>query len=186
MLEARCPYLIELKERLDLPAGLRGKANPKSSTGRIDVFTRVITDHSDRFDEIAAGYSGPALPRGGAALVPRPGPRGPDPQPAAALRSGRPWLTDDEVRAAHAEEPILFEDGRAGAGRRARAGSNGLFLGLDLHGDAQRPGRPQRRATARRCSTSPRGERSTRAPSGTRSSARRATASSSRRSASTS
>jgi dCTP deaminase len=50
MLEARCPYLIELKERLDLPAGLRGKANPKSSTGRIDVFTRVITDHSDRFD----------------------------------------------------------------------------------------------------------------------------------------
>ena len=39
MLEARCPYLIELKERLDLPAGLRGKANPKSSTGRIDVFT---------------------------------------------------------------------------------------------------------------------------------------------------
>ena len=59
MLEARCPYLIELKERLDLPAGLRGKANPKSSTGRIDVFTRVITDHSDRFDEIAPGYHGP-------------------------------------------------------------------------------------------------------------------------------
>ena len=59
MLEARCPYLIELKERLDLPAGLRGKANPKSSTGRIDVFTRVITDHSDRFDEVAPGYQGP-------------------------------------------------------------------------------------------------------------------------------
>ena len=35
MLEARCPYLIELKERLHLPVGLRGKANPKSSTGRI-------------------------------------------------------------------------------------------------------------------------------------------------------
>ena len=59
MLEARCPYLIELKERLDLPAGLRGKANPKSSTGRIDVFTRVITDNSDRFDEVAPGYHGP-------------------------------------------------------------------------------------------------------------------------------
>ena len=53
------PYLIELKERLDLPAGLRGKANPKSSTGRIDVFTGVITDHSDRFDEVAPGYPGP-------------------------------------------------------------------------------------------------------------------------------
>ena len=58
-LDARCPYLIELKERLDLPVGLRGKANPKSSTGRIDVFTRVITDNSDRFDEVAAGYQGP-------------------------------------------------------------------------------------------------------------------------------
>ena len=77
MLEAKCPYLIELKERLDLPAGLRGKANPKSSTGRIDVFTRVITDGSDRFDEIAPGYGGPALPRGGAAVVRRPGQRGP-------------------------------------------------------------------------------------------------------------
>ena len=85
MLEARCPYLIELKERLDLPAGLRGKANPKSSTGRIDVFTRVITDNSDRFDEVAPGYQGPALPRSGPPLVRGPGPGGPDPQPAPAV-----------------------------------------------------------------------------------------------------
>ena len=69
MLEARCPYLIELKERLDLPVGLRGKANPKSSTGRIDVFTRVITDHSDRFDEIAAGLSRSAVSRSGSAVI---------------------------------------------------------------------------------------------------------------------
>ncbi|MGH9099907.1 MAG: 2'-deoxycytidine 5'-triphosphate deaminase domain-containing protein, partial [Acidimicrobiales bacterium] len=56
MLEVGHPYLVELKERLHLPEGLRGKANPKSSTGRVDVFTRVVTDHSERFDEIANGY----------------------------------------------------------------------------------------------------------------------------------
>ena len=55
VLETNRPYLIPLKERLALPADVRGKANPKSSTGRVDVFTRVITDESFRFDEIAAG-----------------------------------------------------------------------------------------------------------------------------------
>src|ERR1700723_4334078 len=45
MLEARCPYLIELKERLDLPVGLRGKANPQSQPGRIAVFTSITTEH---------------------------------------------------------------------------------------------------------------------------------------------
>ena len=104
MLEARCPYLIELKERLDLPAGLRGKANPKSSTGRIDVFTRVITDHSDRFDEIAAGYRGPlyleVVPLSFAVRV-----REDLTLNQLRLSVGRPWLTDDEVRAAHVALP---------------------------------------------------------------------------------
>ena len=57
VLETNRPYLIPLKERLALPPDVAGKANPKSSTGRLDVFTRVITDGSDRFDEVAAGYS---------------------------------------------------------------------------------------------------------------------------------
>ena len=129
-----CPYLIELKERLDLPAGLRGKANPKSSTGRIDVFTRVITDHSDRFDEIAAGYHGPALPRGGAALLRRPGPRGPDPQPAAAV--GRPTLAE---RRRDPRGPRATSRCSSETACRCRVEdlvlSDGLFLGLDLHGD---------------------------------------------------
>ena len=58
MLERNRPYLIPLLEELDLPAGVRGKANPKSSTGRLDVFTRVITDRGERFDEIRPGYRG--------------------------------------------------------------------------------------------------------------------------------
>jgi len=59
VLETKTPYLIPLAEELDLPDFLRGKANPKSSTGRLDVFTRVITDQSFRFDEVRPGYQGP-------------------------------------------------------------------------------------------------------------------------------
>src|SRR5207245_1668760 len=51
-------YLVPLLESLDLPAHLRGRSNPKSTTGRLDIFTRVITDATPRFDEIRAGYSG--------------------------------------------------------------------------------------------------------------------------------
>ena len=134
MLEARCPYLIELKERLDLPAGLRGKANPKSSTGRIDVFTRVITDHSDRFDEIAPGYTGPlyleVVPLSFAIRV-----REDLTLNQLRLSTGRPWLTDDDVREAHLDMPLLYRgDSPVPVGDLVL--SHGLFLGLDLRGDA--------------------------------------------------
>ncbi len=59
VLETGCVYLVPLKEVLNLPVGLSGAANPKSSTGRIDVFVRMISDHSDRFDAAREGYSGP-------------------------------------------------------------------------------------------------------------------------------
>jgi dCTP deaminase len=135
MLEARCPYLIELKERLDLPVGLRGKANPKSSTGRIDVFTRVITDHSDRFDEVAAGYRGPlyleVVPLSFAVRV-----KEDLTLNQLRLSIGRPWLSDDEVRSAHERDPILFRGGEP-VPTDALVLSDGLFLGLDLHGDAE-------------------------------------------------
>src|SRR5207302_7806548 len=58
VLETNRPYLIPLLEELQLPPDVRGRANPKSSTGRLDVFTRVITDQSFRFDEVRAGYRG--------------------------------------------------------------------------------------------------------------------------------
>ena len=59
VLETGTVTIVELDERLDLPPGIAGAANPKSSTGRIDVFTRVITDRSRAFDTIEAGYAGP-------------------------------------------------------------------------------------------------------------------------------
>ncbi len=134
VLETNRPYLVPLKERLALPPEVRGKANPKSSTGRADVFTRVITDCSYRFDEIAAGYEGglylevvplsfPVRVREDLSLN------------QLRLSVGRTDLSDDEVREFHAGQPILFSAGRAvAAGKLAL--SQGLFLGLDLRGDA--------------------------------------------------
>ena len=58
ILEPNRPYLIPLMEGLKLPRNVRAFANPKSSTGRVDIFTRVVTDHSHRFDDIASGYEG--------------------------------------------------------------------------------------------------------------------------------
>lgn len=59
VLETGCVYLALLQETLDLPPDLSGRANPKSSTGRIDVFTRLVTDRAEAFDTVPAGYSGP-------------------------------------------------------------------------------------------------------------------------------
>jgi dCTP deaminase len=59
VLETGTVTIVELDESLALPPFIAGSANPKSSTGRIDVFTRVITDRSRAFDSIEAGYQGP-------------------------------------------------------------------------------------------------------------------------------
>jgi dCTP deaminase len=59
VLEKGCVYIAELQERLDLPAGVSARANPKSSTGRVDVFVRLLSD-AGAFDDVADGYRGPA------------------------------------------------------------------------------------------------------------------------------
>ena len=59
VLETGCVYIVPLLERLALPADVAGATNPKSSTGRLDVFTRVIADETRGFDRVAAGYCGP-------------------------------------------------------------------------------------------------------------------------------
>ena len=59
VLETGCVYLVQLEERLALPKDLSAAANPKSSTGRLDVFTRVIGDRVPSFDALPAGYEGP-------------------------------------------------------------------------------------------------------------------------------
>jgi len=59
VLETGCVYIVELLESLALPETLSATANPKSSTGRLDVFTRLITDGAVEFESVAAGYNGP-------------------------------------------------------------------------------------------------------------------------------
>jgi dCTP deaminase len=59
VLEKGCVYIARLQERLSLPSGLIARANPKSSTGRVDVFVRLLTDRGAAFDDVDAGYEGP-------------------------------------------------------------------------------------------------------------------------------
>jgi dCTP deaminase len=58
VLERGTVYVVELLEHLSLPESVSALANPKSSTGRLDVFTRLIADHSDMFDNVPGGYQG--------------------------------------------------------------------------------------------------------------------------------
>jgi len=57
--EKDCVYIVPLLEELHLPEGISARANPKSSTGRLDIFTRLITDGGDRFERVRPGYKGP-------------------------------------------------------------------------------------------------------------------------------
>ena len=78
VLERGCVYIVKLQERLKLPDGISAMANPKSSTGRLDIFTRLIVDGSREFELVVDGYKGPLYaeisPRTFSVLV-RPGSR---------------------------------------------------------------------------------------------------------------
>jgi dCTP deaminase len=132
VLERNRPYLIPLLEELALPPDVRGKANPKSSTGRLDVFTRVITDHGSRFDDIRAGYRGrmylEVVTRSFAIRV----------EPGLSLNQlrlsrGDARCADAEIVAFHREDPLLFAEGRPVPAEEL-AVADGLFLRIDLTG----------------------------------------------------
>ena len=122
VLEKGCVYVIPLAERLALPRGLSGVANAKSSTGRLDLLTRTITDGGTEFDRIPDGYHGPlyaeVCPRSFSVLV-RPGMR----LNQLRLRAGHAVLDDTELAALHAREPLV--DGPAMI-------SDGLGFSVDL------------------------------------------------------
>lgn len=110
VLEKGCVYVIPLAERLALPAGLTAVANAKSSTGRLDLLTRTITDGGTEFDRVPEGYQGPlwaeVCPRSFSVKV-RPGQR----LNQLRLREGAAALTDAELTALHGTEPLV--DGEA-------------------------------------------------------------------------
>ena len=106
VLETGCVYIAELQEDLALPGDLAASANPKSSTGRIDVFTRVITDRAEAFDQVEQGYAGPLYaeisPRTFPVLV-RTGSR----LSQIRFRRGPSRLSEAELGRLHARSPLV-------------------------------------------------------------------------------
>jgi len=135
ILEKGHVYLVPLLESLHLPSTLRAKANPKSSTGRLDVFTRVITDLHAGFDEVRPGYNGPLyleiVPRSFAIKV----------KTGLCLNQirfvhGQAAVSDSALRTLHRVNPLLFHnlpEDRPLALPDIRT-ERGLFLRIDLHG----------------------------------------------------
>jgi len=126
VLETGCVYVVPLLESLSLPHRVSGVANPKSSTGRLDVFTRLITDRAQSFDRVEAGYNGPLFaeitPRTFPVLV-RKGSR----LNQLRLRHGSPPFTDTEMRRLHDVHPLVTGEADI---------ENGLALTVDLKGQA--------------------------------------------------
>lgn len=115
VLEKGCVYLVPLMERVRLPQGLDAVANAKSSTGRLDLLTRLVTDDGTEFDRLPEAYDGPLYaeicPRSFSVLV-RPGMR----LNQMRLRRGHAVLDDDALAALHAASPLvdgepLIDDG---------------------------------------------------------------------------
>src|SRR5256885_10579188 len=132
VLETGCVYIVPLLESLALPPDLAAAANPKSSTGRLDVFTRVITDRARGFDRIEPGYHGPLYaeisPKTFPVLV-REGSR----LSQLRLRRGHSALRADELAALHARERLVdsedadFEGGISVSVDLAGSGPNSLI-----------------------------------------------------------
>ncbi len=125
VLETGCVYIVPLLESLALPGDISAAANPKSSTGRLDVFTRVIADEIRGFDRIAAGYHGPLYaeisPRTFPVLV-REGSR----LSQIRFRRGSALLDATALRELHARERLVDSD--------EADVSEGVAVGVDLSG----------------------------------------------------
>ena len=109
VLEKGCVYVVPLMESVSLPAGMSAAASAKSSIGRLDLLTRIITDNGTEFDRVPTGYAGSLYveicPRSFSVVV----------EPGQMLnqiifRNGKTFLTDDALRALHAETPIVDTD----------------------------------------------------------------------------
>jgi dCTP deaminase len=106
VLETGCVYIVPLQEHLALPEGISASANPKSSTGRLDIFTRVITDKAQEFDKVPDGYHGPLY----AEISPRTFPilaRQGSRLSQIRFRSGPSTASDALIHALHKTDPLI-------------------------------------------------------------------------------
>ncbi len=122
VLEKGCVYLVPLMESLALPAHINAVANAKSSTGRLDLFTRLITENATEFDRIDAGYQGQLYaeisPRSFSVLA-RPGMR----LNQIRFRNGQVVLSDDELRRLDAAQGLVDQEAHI---------ADGLGFSVDL------------------------------------------------------
>ena len=125
--ETGCVYIVPLLEALALPDDIAASANPKSSTGRLDIFTRVMTDHGQEFDKIPAGYHGPLYlevsPRT-FPVVARTGSR----LSQIRFRRGAAVLGEEELQHLHDDQSLVASD-------NANISGGGIALSIDLEGD---------------------------------------------------
>lgn len=127
VLETGCVYIVPLLEALALPADVAAAANPKSSTGRLDVFTRVIADHAVEFDKVPAGYQGPIYlevsPRT-FPIVARTGSR----LSQIRFRRGHATLDAAALTALHESQTLVADD-------TPNISQTGIALSVDLSGN---------------------------------------------------
>ncbi len=129
VLETGCVYIVPLLEHLSLDDEISASANPKSSTGRLDIFTRVMTDFGHEFDKIATGYSGPLYleisPRTFPIVV-RTGSR----LSQIRFRRGLAIVEEAGLAALHGKETLVATESPSISG-------NGIALAVDLSGDGE-------------------------------------------------
>ena len=131
ILEKSCVYLVELVETLDLPGTLEAKANPKSTTGRLDVFTRLITDYGAEFERVKKGYTGPLY----AEIMPRTFPV--VVRPGISLSQirfvrGRAQMSDTALKDLDRKNELIYLDERSA---RATVRDGGIELSVNLRSD---------------------------------------------------
>jgi dCTP deaminase len=134
-------YLAALEERLALPPGVWGRANPKSSSGRLDVFVRLLTEHGTSYDRVPEGYTGQLY----AEISPQSfhvGVRRGDALGQLRLATGRPRLHEPELVELQATRPVIYwSDGRP-APVAIDDDTPGVQLSVDLHEGGRHHGQP--------------------------------------------
>jgi dCTP deaminase len=130
LLERGCVYLVPVMEELALPSDVRARANPKSTTGRLDVFTRLITDFGAEFERVPVGYRGKLyveiVPRTFSVLVAQ----GTRLNQLRFIR-GFPAPSDSTLDALHRSETLVYSS--TGEVADITVG-NGLWVSVDLQG----------------------------------------------------